>query len=733
MLPEAKSQQVSLALLTAAAVSTALAIILVFARRVQLPFHDEYGIVGWVNIYHYPKYQDVLLFLVSLVWIIFVVFLGYVVWRLLAWLFSTWLSYPPESARKLIALGSLPIHLLWLRLDWLLSHPLRWLFAIVSLSVLLMLCLILVDRKWAFSTRLFLPTLPTSYSGRAKRVRRNPYWYRVVQWWVVPLLLYAALYDGPNTGVVEMFHEGDLLAPLNQLLHGGLPFTDIYVQTGLFFNVYAADLAAILFEPSLASVRLLQGLLNPLGAVAIYLLGLTALRSTAAGALVLVLVVVSGPNWVSPRITLGVLAIALVMAAIQGKYHLLLLQHTIPLGQALRSCGTNIAMSGICVSLAFWYSVDIGVFSFAAIAGLLFGIGFLQPGLRWQRRSLPLVIFVSGVMLASLPVLIYFYFNNGLSNLLRNVYEQLAYQSAIWGLPYARLSGFFDLWLSRGNALTPWSLLSTQGINWFFPPLFFLLSTAYLCYRVLNGNYWNSTACLRYTLALLSAVFFFFTALGRSDPNHLIFGSVLFYLPLFMALERSLQQIWRGLRDHTDVAVWSRLSLLWWFFPVVFVMAYLGLYTEPMSGIARLKKNLLSMRLLQPYKNLQPGREALVGVPDKQAQRIRQVVDYIHRNTTKTDTVFDFSNQPAYLFFADRPSPSRYFIVAYAATSKQQLQVIQDLEQHRTLLVIYKTGGRRDGIDGLKNAFRHPLIANYLHTQYRQSAVVAGVTFLKRR
>lgn len=726
VLQEGAAQRFQITLVAAAGVSAALAIILGFADLLHLPYRDEHGIVGWVSSHRYPKYQDLLLYFSCLGLAVLLVFFVYALWRLSSLLLSRLLSHSLEATHTLTALGTLPIHLVWLRLDWLSERPRRWLFAIFCLSALLTLGLTLLDRKFQFSRRLWLPRLPPPQSGSGiwARLRSNT-WYRILAWYVMPLLVFAALYQGPLGGAVDLLHEGERLAPLNQLQHNGLPYADIYVQHGLFFNVYAGYIATVLFEPTLAAVRLMDGLLKPLGAVAMYLLAMTVLRSQLPGAIALVLVVATWPNWVSPRITLGVLAIALIMGAIHGTYNLQVLRQAKSGLFAVLSHGKSIVSAGIFTTLAFCYSVDIGVFTFAAIGSLLFGVGFLQPGLLPHRRGLPLGLYFVGVILAGIPVLIYFYINDGLSHLVRNVYEQLAFHSGIWGLPYARLSSAFDGLLSHGSVLTPWSLLATKGLNWFFPPMFFMASAAYLVYRWICGRFWNSPGCLRYTLAVLAALFFFITALGRASSNHLVFGSVLFYVPLFIAIEHAVVWLWRGVSASAAGAL-NRLWSLWLLAPIVFAMAYVGVYADPVFGLQYFSRNLTQMHLLKAPAALRSD-----GVPREQRRHMRQVADYIHRNTTEHETLFDFSNQPGYLYFADRPSATRYFMVSYAGSADQQYQVIQDLERHRTPLVIYKTG-RRDKIDGLKNSVRHPLIANYLHTHYGKSAVVDGVTFLMR-
>jgi len=68
-----------------------------------------------------------------------------------------------------------------------------------------------------------------------------------------------------------------------------------------------------------------------------------------------------------------------------------------------------------------------------------------------------------------------------------------------------------------------------------------------------------------------------------------------------------------------------------------------------------------------------------VQISKDQYKHLRRMVDFIQPHTTPNEPIFDFSNQGALYFFADRPSPSRYHQIAYTADFKMQLKVIKGL------------------------------------------------------
>ena len=73
---------------------------------------------------------------------------------------------------------------------------------------------------------------------------------RLLVYLLVPVLIYALHYSGWIHGDIDLFHEGERLAPLNEMLHGGIPYGDVYLQHGLFQNAYLSWTASKTFGPT---------------------------------------------------------------------------------------------------------------------------------------------------------------------------------------------------------------------------------------------------------------------------------------------------------------------------------------------------------------------------------------------------------------------------------------------------------------------------------------------------
>ena len=127
------------------------------------------------------------------------------------------------------------------------------------------------------------------------------------------------------------------------------------------------------------------------------------------------------------------------------------------------------------------------------------------------------------------------------------------------------------------------------------------------------------------------------------------------------------------------------------------------------------------------------ARAGAVDISDGQVAQIQKIVAYIHENTAAHEKIFDFTSQGAYYFFADRPSVTRFHQVSYASTPAMQQEIIAALERDQTRLVLFKTGGWFDAVDGIPVEERHPLIAAYLQANYELAVNINGTEILLRK
>ncbi len=738
-------------LLTFSAASLAIALGITLSKILVFEYHSNSGVVGWLSVNAYPKQQEYFFYLLALLGIPGIIYLYWLGWCI----YSRWCAertaQPIQRVLKANALASIPLWLCWLQVYHTGQSILTGLLLPMSLSILIKLVL-LYQR--------YFPTLWNSdvsddrdtrnaacNNGASGSIERQPnpepHFITLqgiikkrsgLEYIILPIFIYLLTYSGGIHGKIDLFHEGERLAPLNEMLHGAVPFRDIYIQHGLFQNAYLAWFGSQLFEPTLFGVRSMEDILDPLGYVALYVLGLQVFRGRFLTALICVLIASGTEFWVSARHSLGLISFALVASSLTH------FQRTRP--NKVPSFVWKLLLAGLSTSLAFWYSTEIGLYTLGAI-GLFLVIYVFQGGFRTEggnRRSqqeknrreylLPLISYSCGVLFGFFSVGIYFLWHGALDDVIWNSYIQCRYQLATWGLAFPSLSETLTLLPTAG-----WhAFIFSEGFRWYLPVCIFLIVAAYLTYRCLCGTASEPNA-MKLLLLLLGGIAFFRTALGRSDGGHLIYGATFLWLLCLFPLESGIFRMFRtALSFLRGNGRWqSAVKAAWVLIPTAIFCWYVGEAHQPLAGFREKWQRLRQNPFKQRVVTQELARAGKVDIPDDQVEQVQKVVAYIRENTAENEKIFDFTSQGAYYFFANRLSVTRFHQVSYASTPEMQQEVIGALERDKTRLVIFKTGGWFDAVDDIPVEERHPLIAAYLQENYALAVNINETEILLRK
>ena len=738
-------------LLTFSAASFAIAIGITLNRHLAFEYHSNSGVVGWLSVNAYPKQQEYFFYLLALLGIPATIYLYWFAWCI----YSRWCAQrtdqPIQRVLKANALASIPLWLCWLQVYPIDQGILTGLLLPMSLSILLKLALLYkryFPTLWNSDVSDDRDTQNAACNNGAggfieKQPHSEPHFITPqgiikkrggLEYIILPIFIYLLIYSGDIHGKIDLFHEGERLAPLNEMLHGAVPFRDIYIQHGLFQNAYLAWLGSQLFEPTLFGVRSMEDILDPLGYIALYVLGLQVFRGRFLTAFICVLIASGTEFWVSARHSLGLISFAFVANSLTH------FQRTRT--NQVPTFVWKLLLAGISTSLAFWYSTEIGLYTLGAIGLFLviyvfqggFGIESGSRGSQEEKNSreylLPLMSYSCGVLLGFLSVGIYFLTHGALDDVIWNSYIQCRYQLATWGLAFPSLSETLTLLSTAGwNAF-----VFSEGFRWYLPVCIFLIVAAYLTYRCLCGTASEPNA-MKLLLLLLGGIAFFRTALGRSDGGHLIYGATFLWLLCLFPLESGISRMFRAcllfLRGNGR---WQpALKTVWILIPTVIFCWYVGEAHQPLAGFREKWQRLRQNPFKQRVVTQELARAGKVDIPDDQVEQVQKVVAYIKENTAQNEKIFDFTSQGAYYFFADRLSVTRFHQASYASTPEMQQEVISALEKDQTRLVIFKTGGWFDAVDAIPVEERHPLIAAYLQANYEPAVNINETEILMRK
>ena len=728
--------------LTFSAASVAIALGRTLQKYIVFEYHSNSGVIGWLSANEYPKQQEYFFYLLALLGIPAAIYLYWIGWCAYSHWCAQRTAQPIQRVLKANALASIPLWLCWLQVYNNGQGMLTGLLLPISLSILLKL-LLLYKR--------YFPTLWNSDVSDGTNLASEedgasaPGSYRTTKIWrggleyiILPIFIYLLTYSGDIHGGIDLFHEGERLAPLNEMLHGAVPFRDIYIQHGLFQNAYLAWVGSQLFEPTLFGLRSMEDLLDPLGYVALYVLGLQVFRGRFLTAFICVVIASGTEFWVSARHSLGLISFAFVANSLTH------FQRTRT--NKVPTFVWKLLLAGISTSLAFWYSTEIGLYTLGGI-GLFLVIYVFQGGFGtesgreqgWKPRQrekrgteylFPLISYSCGVLFGFFSVGIYFLFHGAFDDLIWNSYIQCRYQLATWGLAFPSLSETLTLLSTEG-----WRVFAlSDGFRWYLPICIFLIVAAYLTYRCLCGTA-SAPNTMKLLLLLLGGIAFFRTALGRSDDGHLIYGATFLWLLCLFPLESGIFRMFRAcLSFLKGNGHWLHaLKAAWVLIPMVIFCWYVGEIHQPLVGFDEKWQRLRQNPFKQRAVTQELTRAGKVDIPNDQVEQVQKVVAYIQENTAENEKIFDFTSQGAYYFFANRLSVTRFHQASYASTPEMQQEVISALERDKTRLVIFKTGGWFDAVDAIPVEERHPLIAAYLQANYERAVNINETEILLRK
>jgi len=503
---------------------------------------------------------------------------------------------------------------------------------------------------------------------------------------VAPLLLFVFSYSSVASlsQWIDLFHRGETLGPASEYLRGEAPFREVFVLHGMLEDgLLDAFLMSFLGRDAQISATRAE-VLSSLMAPALWFLGLAASRNGVIALGFVFLGFFTAAD--NQRGLFEIVVVALLLVALQ------------------RGNRTVAFMAAAFTAITLFFSLEIGLYS---IAGSIVSLILTKAG----RRLLP--VWLAGFASGLVPFFLYLANSGSVGEFFRTSFVLVPrIIDATWSLPFPDLAAPF-----RGDLTvrTFSDFFVGDRFRFVLNPLVIgialvVLVTSFIRRKPIDVVLLTVTAF---------AVFTQRSALGRADFPHQYFSAFLIAplaVLLFVRMLERVQSLWRS--NET-----SRAPIL-----------VLGLVATPLIAIAFWIPDLLNARL----DNTTGYRQRLltVGWSDeagrKVAERIGAIRYDIQRTLKPNDPMFDFSNQPALYFFADRPNPTRFFQIPILSPPELQREAIRDLERTRTKLVLRRSPEEYDGFDGISNDARAAAMSAYINENYRYARSVRGVEFWTR-
>lgn len=537
------------------------------------------------------------------------------------------------------------------------NNVLKYLFAVLMPSALL-LCL-----TKGFGVRVAVPAGLCRHLASVRSGVSVPWGRKVALLAAGGVLVLALGLNLPtyhSWGGLDTFHEGEALGTSVSVEAGQVPYRDFVFVHGLIQDPYRAIIAYKLFKQSIGAVRTYESMMKVVAYFALFVLLACMLDWNALGVcsafVLLVLMVRLKMLLVMPRDV----PVFIFMASL-----VYILRHCRSATAQWLLTG-NVVLAAAMAALAFVYSIDRGFYLMATLLVLL-PYAAIAAG---SAKLALLRVLAACLGLSFGGALLYRLTQGHLLAFADYVFGRIPkYNELMCGAP-------FRLW-QRGN------LLALAAVGW---PMYVVLCD---CLTALRGDGKPLRQLLECVHAhaellafLLLAFFFMRSALGRADHEHLIYSAAplcLAYVHLFRAVLIAPQARLQRFGERRMYAVLG-------------VLMVGGVISVGVSG------------LLRENFPLQVADEYFIPQDDQRTIR------FVRTHTHADEGFVTLTSEASWYYFVDKPSPSRFPVIWFAATRGYQAEALRNILRGNVRFVLYTNRSWSTTIDEISMRERMPIL-----------------------
>ncbi|AGF78529.1 hypothetical protein UWK_01979 [Desulfocapsa sulfexigens DSM 10523] len=500
-------------------------------------------------------------------------------------------------------------------------------------------------------------------------------------WFIVitSLLLSLATPTYHASGTFDTFHEGETLGAAMSLQEGKVPYRDVLFSHGVFHDPLRSIIAMELFGKSIGATRALTSLIKVLSFVCLGLLILRLFNNNGTWALLTFFIMFL----VIPKETFIVLPRDLI------SFSYLILLTAVPGLPPKRY--SYLTISILSFLLAYMPIVSFGItidraFYITALYILLCPVLFLGFFRKTPWRSLFVRYSFLGVLVGMLSLTILL--QGAVSDFVQFVFVHIPKTKEFAdGL-------LFPVFTPR--YLTILLLLSS---------ICYWLATRLLCTLVTKKQYvlhflvfWRKY--FNAIVLFLVAVFCFRNALGRSDDEHLAYSSLFpilafLYIAIHYYIDRHINALW-----------YKRITLL--------IILTAGLYSiSTLINISSIKSITDNFPIYTKDSEFIPPE-------------YKSTISFLTTNLTGDEKFITLTNEASWYYFIDQACPTRFPLVWFALSQKNQKIFIESIGRQNIRFILYRNRHWANNIDEITNEERLPLLFNYVSENYHPLVNIDG-------
>ena len=472
---------------------------------------------------------------------------------------------------------------------------------------------------------------------------------------------------------LDTFHDGEYLGTSMYSVKGGVPYKDFFVDHGIFQDYLSPIIAFNLFGKSIGSARTFNSIIKLLAYISLSLFLLLLYHGNYLYSFGTLAILSSLPTLILPRDVTTfafLITVILLYAFINSNFHK---------ADSKIFFFINYLFSFIPLA-SFSYSVDRGFYLF-------------------------------GAYLIISPILYFTFFRRSAFHINYLVSSFLGLLSAIILLGLL-LHGNFSEFFSITFLIMPKTKELREG---FIYPIFrveFLISCIliaaniyFVSFNFIKEFHTNSGKAVMSIkkfiehnfieiCLLLVSIFFFRTALGRSDCEHIVTSiSITYILSIYLMFKYYFHPAFHGNGFIKDLFKY----LLTFVVMLIFAFDIYRVYHY----------NLIIDNF--PFQK----RDSMFIWNNHWA-----TISFLRNNLGDKEDFITMTSEAIWYYYTDKPCPIRFPIVWLAGPYFYQNEIVEELRMKRVKFIIYKNNHWANTIDGINNETRLPIVVDYIKRNY---------------
>ncbi len=505
------------------------------------------------------------------------------------------------------------------------------------------------------------------------------------------LIIFFSLLFGTSTsgnffsGDINMIDEGQFSAWANHMIHGKYLFKDIYITYGPL-SVYPLFWLFQIFGASAFLVRLYLTLGGTLGIIATFLLMQELkLKKWIITALLCVFLLIPAFNL---RESVGLWALYFLVRSLRDK-----------------SIRTSF-LTGVAVALSCLVSADFGLFvSFVSVVHYVVSC---TVDLKTKENFKLFFSYLAGFLTILILFVLWAYSGNWLKDYIVGTVDIITSISGI-NVP------------NGVNFPTPIGVLSSGNWGGFV--------------RFLVGHemllYWS--ICVYFAAVFYTVVKLVQKRIGAQDYAFALislFGLLVYTILLtrhgsghyFYTLPANLMVCGYFLNKLFDI---KRKTITIYIF-VLFLFLYIARILYLNNPMIRSSLNISS------YFSSQFGsidRVGMLNISPSQTRKIIFYQNFVSKNTTSSDYIFLFDDEPSIYMLVDRVNPTKFDLPFVGNRMEKRIDIIKDLTSKKPKYVFIDNDAWP--VDGISNKVRLPEVYNFIKIHYSLMDIRENVEIYK--